>query len=88
MVVYLDDVLIYSPTREAHLRHLKHVLRKVKEHQLFLQLPKCEIATQRVNYLGFVIEPGLVSADPEKVRAIKEWPKELYTRRQVRSFWD
>lgn len=86
VVVYLDDVLVYSKTREEHLRHLELVLKRVQEHKLFLQLPKCEIVTQRVNYLGFVIEPGKVSADPGKVEAIKRWPEELQTRRQVRGF--
>ena len=86
VVIYLDDVLVYSRTREEHMQHLRRVLEKAREHKLFLQLPKCEIVKQRVNYLGFVIEPGKVSADPKKVKTIQEWPEELLTKREVRGF--
>lgn len=53
MVVYLADVLIYPGTRGGRPRRLSHVSRKAEERQLFLRLPKRDIVTQRVNYLGF-----------------------------------
>lgn len=65
---------------------MRRELERAREHKLLLQLPKREMATQRVNFLGFVIEPGKVSADPQKVKTIQEWPGELLTKRQVRGF--
>ncbi|PHJ22782.1 transposon tf2-1 polyprotein [Cystoisospora suis] len=58
----------------------------MREHRLFVKLSKCESGTQRVQYLGFVIEPAGVSPDPDKVRTISEWPEILRDRRQLRGF--
>ncbi|PHJ21491.1 retrotransposon ty3-gypsy subclass, partial [Cystoisospora suis] len=86
VVVYLDDVLIFSKTREDYERHFEIVWRRMREHRLFVQLSKCEFGTQRVQYLGFVIEPTGVSPDPDKVRTISERPEILRDRRQLRGF--
>lgn len=51
-VVYLGDALLYFETRKEHMRHLKAVLPRVREHRLFLQLSKCELAKKRANHLG------------------------------------
>lgn len=58
VVVYFHDVLVYSTARVAHSGHPTHILKKVREQQLSLQLLKCEIVTQRDNYSAFVVEPG------------------------------
>ncbi|PHJ17658.1 retrotransposon ty3-gypsy subclass, partial [Cystoisospora suis] len=86
VVVYLDDVLIYSKTKELHYDHLKNVLQRMRDARLFVGLSKCELVTQIVQYLGFVIEPGGVGPDPEKVEAVQRWPLELLDRKQLRGF--
>ena len=72
VVVYLDDVIVYSKCLESHYGCLKTVLHKMREASLFVGLSKCELVTQRVQYLGFIIEPGGVGPDPEKVEATKK----------------
>lgn len=57
--------------------HLKTVLRRVREQKLSLQVPECDMVEQRVEYLGFLIEPQKVSADAKKVMTIQVWPEEL-----------
>ncbi|PHJ18926.1 retrotransposon ty3-gypsy subclass [Cystoisospora suis] len=86
VVVYLDDVLVYLKTKELHYAHLKVVLQRRRDARLFVGLSKCELVTQKVQYLGFVIEPGGVGPDPEKVEAIQQWPTELLYRKQLRGF--
>lgn len=67
---------------------MRIVSERAPGHRLLLQLPTCEMVTQRINYLGFVREPGKVSADPKTVKTIQEWPEELTTKRQVRDSVD
>lgn len=84
--LFLSKVCLCTSRRGRNTRRLKTVLQRVKEHKLSLQLPKCETVKQKVNYLGFVLEPQHVSADPRKVKTIQERPEELLTRRSVRGF--
>lgn len=77
VVVYLDDVLIFWKSREEHLRHLRHVFQRMRDQRLFVKLSKCDLAAQRVQYLGFVIEPNGVSADPDKMEVIRSWSEGL-----------
>ncbi|PKA50261.1 putative mitochondrial protein [Apostasia shenzhenica] len=74
-VVYFDDILIYSRTREDHLDHLRQIFQVLRAKSLFANPKKCAFLTDRVVFLGFVFFPDGVSADPEKVRAISEWPE-------------
>ncbi|PHJ19523.1 retrotransposon ty3-gypsy subclass [Cystoisospora suis] len=86
VVVYLDDVLVYSKTKDLHYDHLRVVLQRMRDARLFVELSKCELVPQKVQYLGFVIEPGGVGADPGKVQAVQQWPTELLDRKQLRGF--
>ncbi|PHJ17715.1 retrotransposon ty3-gypsy subclass [Cystoisospora suis] len=86
VVVYLGDVLVYSKTKEVHYDHLRVVLQRMRDARLFVGLSKCELVTQKVQYLGFVIEPGGVGPDPEKVQAVQQWPTELLDCKQLRGF--
>lgn len=73
VLVFFDDILVYSKSQEEHLIHLKIVLQKLEEQCLFANLAKCEFANSTVAYLGHVIsETGLV-VDQDKVRAVLEW---------------
>ena len=71
---YLDDVLIYSNTREEHTVHVRKVLDKLREAGLFLDIDKCEFYVTEVKYLGLIITTEGVKMDPEKVKSILEWP--------------
>lgn len=74
VVVFIDDFLVYSKNSEAHEEHLRQVLSKLREHQLYAKLSKCEFWLEEVAFLGHVISKEGVSVDPAKMRAITEWP--------------
>ncbi|KAI3360666.1 hypothetical protein L3Q82_002529 [Scortum barcoo] len=57
-----------------HQSHVRQVLQRVLENRLYFKKEKCEFHTSRVSFLGFIIERGQIQADPEKVRAVAEWP--------------
>ena len=85
MLIFFDDILIYSKTLQEHKEHLSIVLQLLKEHQLFAKMSKCVFAVQQVEYLGHVISAKGVAIDPQKIAAIAEWPTPD-TVTKVRSF--
>jgi len=74
MVVYLDDILIFTKTKEEHKQVVRRVLQVLKENKLFLHPEKCEFCKQRIEYLGLVISENEVSMDLVKVAGVREWP--------------
>src|ERR1700726_3469770 len=74
MVVYLDDILIYSENPKQHVEHVREVLRRLWENSLFLNPAKCEFHAETMEYLRFVLSPTRLSMDTAKVKAIQEWP--------------
>lgn len=74
LVVYLDDILVFSPDLASHLQHLRFVLDKLREHQLYAKAKKCTWAQSSVEYLGHIVSEDGVSTDPSKTQAITEWP--------------
>lgn len=74
VLVYLDDILIYSESVEQHQKHIEAVLQKLKEHQLIAKRKKCQFFLKRLRFLGFVLSADGVSTDPEKIKTIEEWP--------------
>src|SRR3954471_16252165 len=85
VVVYLDDILIYSKNEEDHAQHLRLVLMKLREHRLYAKFSKCEFWLPEVTYLGHVISAKGVAVNPERVQAVLDWtPPESV--KQVRSF--
>lgn len=74
LVVYLDDMLIFSPDEQSHIRHVRAVLQRLKHNKLFAKLEKCEFHKPSVTFLGYVVSGEGVAADPEKVEAINKWP--------------
>eukprot|EP00253_Pinus_taeda_P029424 PITA_29424 len=72
--VFLDDILIYSKNEEEHEEHLRLVLSCLRERQLYGKLSKCSFFQERIHYLGHIISGEGISVDPEKVKAIMDWP--------------
>ena len=85
VVVFLDDILIYSKDEEEHMQHLELVLQKLRDHHLFAKMSKCAFNLQEVEFLGHVVSSAVIKMDAAKVAAIKDWPRPA-TVRDVRSF--
>jgi len=75
VLVFFDDILIYSPSWSTHLQHINAVLTALCDHHLRLKRSKCDFATTSVHYLGHVISVAGVAMDQEKVAAIATWPQ-------------
>ena len=74
VIVYLDDILIFSKTKEEHLEHVRQVLQRLKEEKLMINLKKCSFMQEEIVYLGLGISDDGLKMDPEKIKAILEWP--------------
>jgi hypothetical protein len=85
VVVYIDDILIYSKNEEEHARHLRIVLTRLREHQLYAKFSKCAFWLEEIQFLGHVLSAKGIAVDPSKVKDILEW-KPPTTVHQVRSF--
>jgi hypothetical protein len=71
VVVYFDDILIHSKTKEEHLEHVKQVLQVLRENQLYINLKKCTFSTNKLLFLGFVVGEEGIHVDEDKVKAIR-----------------
>lgn len=85
VIVFFDDILIYSPSFMSHIRHIHEVLTILRAHQFFVKLSKCTFACSTVEYLGHLISEGHLKADPAKIEAMVAWPKPS-TVKQLRGF--
>jgi transposase InsO family protein len=75
VVVYLDDILIYSDTPAQHRKHVREVLRRLRQHGLYAGADKCTFDADTVEYLGYILSPDGLRMDSEKVRTIQDWPE-------------
>ncbi len=75
VIVYIDDILIYSNTQEEHVRHVRAVLKRQLQHQLYVKAEKCEFHQTSTSFLGYVISQDGVSMDDKKVQAVLDWPQ-------------
>ncbi|XP_058725857.1 uncharacterized mitochondrial protein AtMg00860-like [Vicia villosa] len=85
VVIFIDDILIYSRTIEEHMEHLRIVLSVLREKRLFAKFSKCEFWMSEVKFLGHVISGGGVAVDPSKVEAVINWERPKNAT-EVRSF--
>lgn len=74
VLVFFDDILVYSPDMKTHLKHLETVLQLLHLHQFYANFKKCTFGSTRISYLGHIISEQGVAADPEKVEAMLQWP--------------
>ena len=72
-MVVIDDILVYSKNEEEHKEHLRLVLEKLGEHQLYVKFSKCEFWLKEVGFLGHVISGEGVAVDPTKVQSVTKW---------------
>ena len=73
LLVFFDDILIYSRSWKDHVQHVDNVIKLLKEKQLYEKTSKCFFGVQEVEYLGHIISHEGVKVDPNKIKAIKEW---------------
>ena len=85
VVIYLDDILIYSENELVHIIHVRTVLERLRQNELHVKPEKCYFHSTSVEYLGVIISPNGVLMDPKKVQIITEWPSPK-TIKQLQSF--
>ena len=73
VVVFIDDILIFSKIEEEHAEHLRLVLQKLREHKLYAKRSKCEFWLKEVSFLGYVVSNGGIAVDPINVRDVLNW---------------
>ncbi|GJR05993.1 putative nucleotidyltransferase, ribonuclease H [Tanacetum coccineum] len=85
VIVFIDDILIYSKTKEDHEVHLRLVLELLRNEKLYAKFSKCEFWLQEVHFLGHVVNQSGIHVDPGKIEAVKNW-KAPTTSSEIRSF--
>ena len=85
VIVFIDDILVFSKTLEEHQKHLTEVLEKLKQNKLYLKPKKCEFFRDKVSFLGHVVSFNKVEMDPKKIQIVKDWG-ELTTKKDVQRF--
>ena len=75
MLVYLDDILIYSNSEEEHIQHVCEVLCRPRQHNLYTRANKCFFHDQTVEYLGYILSPSELTMAADKVQVIQDWPE-------------
>lgn len=85
IIVYMDDILIFSDTEDEHWERVREVLHRLSHHKLSLKVSKCEFLKSEIPFLGMIVGHGQICMDPKKTTAIAEWPV-LTTKKQVQQF--
>jgi hypothetical protein len=85
VIVFIDDILVYSKSKEEHEKHLRAILEKLREHQQYAKFSKCEFWLDEVGFLGHMITKEGIVVDPAKVTTVTEWEPPKNTR-EIRSF--
>ena len=85
VIVFIDDILIYSRSEDEHAKHLRFVLQTLRDHRLYAKFSKCEFWLEQVAFLGHVISKDGIQVDPKKIEAVADWPRPT-TVTEIRSF--
>ncbi|WVZ89506.1 hypothetical protein U9M48_035899 [Paspalum notatum var. saurae] len=85
VVVFIDDILIYSKDKEEHEHNLRTVLERLRDHKLYVKFSKCEFWLENIAFLGHIVTAEGVAVDPDKVQAIMEWQQPINVS-EIRSF--
>ena len=85
VIVFIDDILVYSPIVVEHERHLRMILQTLREPQLYAKFSKCEFWLSEVAFLGHIVTRDGISVDPKKVEVIQNWPRPTSVT-EIRSF--
>jgi hypothetical protein len=85
VVIFIDDILVYSKSEAEHEKHLKLMLQRLREHKLYAKLSKCEFWIDEVPFLGHVISKGGIAVDPGEVKDVLDWLVP-HTVKEVHSF--
>ncbi|XP_075504511.1 uncharacterized protein LOC142541951 [Primulina tabacum] len=83
VIVFIDDILIYSKTRYLHREHLKIMLQQLRDNQLYAKFKKCEFWLEQVAFLGHIISRKGIAVNPAKIEAVKKWPIPLTVAEQA-----
>ena len=75
VIVYLDDILIFSSNWKEHNKHVKQVLEVLQSENMYLKMCKCELGKTSLVYLGYIVGGGQLKIDPTKVEVIVKWPR-------------
>ena len=74
VLVFLDDIHVYSKNEKEHEEHLRLALNLLREHQLYAKLSKCDFYKYKIHYLGHIISNEVIYVDPKNIEAIMNWP--------------
>ncbi|KAL0152827.1 hypothetical protein M9458_051867, partial [Cirrhinus mrigala] len=75
VIVYIDDILIYSSSYSKHIQHVRAVLQRLIQHQLYAKEEKCEFHQEKIAFLGYIISSEGIAMDDSKVNAVRNWPR-------------
>ena len=85
VIVFIDDILVYSKSKREHEEHLRLVLQRLRDKKLYAKFDKCKFWLEEVAFLGHIVNKDGLSVDPEKIAAITEWQRPRNVT-EVRSF--
>jgi len=85
MIVFIDDILIYSRSREEHEQHLRVVLQTLRDSQMYAKFSKCKFWLSSIAFLGHVLSAEGIQVDPKKIEVLKNWPRPA-SAIEIRSF--
>ena len=77
IVVFINDILVYSKSMEEQVHHLRTVLQTLREYQLYAKFSKCDLWLESVSLLRHVVSKDDIQVDPQKIEAVSKWPRQI-----------
>ena len=77
VIVFIDDILVYSRSEDEHSDHIQTIFQTLRDHKLFAKFSKCEICLRLVAFLGHIISSEGIRVDPQKTKAVRNWPRPI-----------